>query len=125
MALREITLMLLLSGAPWLSEFTSSSPVNAQYVQQAEQRALNLARTVAIKENGGLGVYRPEKCMFATAAGPNPCLIQANPTGFTYRFVGGAPGWQESDAPPSTETEIRIAPDGRSVLGMIYNGPIR
>lgn len=88
-------------------------------------RAVNLARNTAITQNGGLGVYRPAQCMYETASAGNQCLISNDGEGYLFRFLGGAPGWQQLDLPATTETEIRIAPDGRSVLGVIYNGAPR
>jgi hypothetical protein len=32
------------------------------------------------------------------------------------------PGWQQLDLAASVETEIRISTDGRTVLGVDYNG---
>ena len=98
----------------------TAPPVRAQ-VPTAVVRALNLARTTAVAENGGLGVYRPQPCMFETDTGGGDCLIQNNTEGFTYRFQGGRPGWPYDDSNATTETEILIAPDGRSVKGVIYN----
>ena len=124
MSLRALPLILVLGGTPLLADFNSTNPVQAQ-VANSQQRAFNLAREVAVRENGGLSVYRPEKCMYATATGGGPCLIRDNANGYTFRFLGGSPGWQESQTPPSTETELLIAPDGRSVVEIIYNGPPR
>lgn len=90
-----------------------------------EVRALNLARNEAIRLNGGLSTYRPASCMFSTSARSNPCLIRSDSKGFVYRFRGGAPGWESQKIAPTTETEIRIAPDGRSVVKVLYNGAPR
>lgn len=95
--------------------------------QQAEApfnrvRALNLARNVAVQLNGGLSFYRPAPCMFATSDIDNPCLVRRDAQGFLFRFLGGSPGWHVEQVPPTRETEVLIAPDGRSVLQVIYNG---
>lgn len=87
-------------------------------------RALNLARNTAIKMNGGLSVYRPAGCMFETASAGNQCLISTT-DGYLFRFLGGVPGWQQLNIAPSVETEIRISSDGKSVLGVDYNGEPR
>lgn len=87
------------------------------------QRATNLARMQAEKLNGGLSVYRPDACMYNRAAGS--CLIKADAEGYTFRFLGGPPGWQVLGLPPNTETELRISADGRQVLGVVYNGAPR
>ncbi len=88
-------------------------------------RALNLARNTAVQLNGGLNVYRPAKCMFETASAGNKCLISSTSDGYLFRFLGGAPGWQQLNLAPSVETEIRISSDGRTVLGIDYNGAPR
>jgi len=100
------------------------TPVSAQ-VPAAQVRALNLARNTAVTENGGLNVYRPQSCMFETSAGGGSCLIRNNADGFTFRFLGGRPGWAESNGPATNETEILIAPDGKAVERVIYNGSPR
>lgn len=100
-----------------------SLPVRAQDgVPYNAIRALNLARNTAVNLNGGLTVYRPAACMFTTSAPENPCLVQNNAQGFMFRFLGGPPGWQVLNIPPTRETELLISPDGRSVSQVIYNG---
>ncbi len=91
---------------------------------QGLQRAVNLARETATKLNGGLQVYRPASCMY-DAARKNPCLVKTDPNGFTFRFLGGAPGWQQLGLAPAVETEIRTSSDGRSVVAVDYNGAPR
>lgn len=94
-------------------------------------RAINLARTTAIAENGGLSNYRPAQCMFATANPANPCLINSpednnnNNNNYVFRFQGGPPGWQQMNQSPTVETEISISPDGRNVVQVNYNGAPR
>ncbi|KZR64655.1 MULTISPECIES: hypothetical protein [Prochlorococcus] len=84
----------------------------------AAKRAINLARGTAIKLNGGLSQYRPGNCMF-TSTVANPCITQANDSGFEFRIPGGAPGWEQNGENPTVLNIVRIAPDGRSVLGQI------
>ena len=101
----------------------TAAPVLAQAaVPYSAVRAINLARNTAIQLNGGLSVYRPAQCMFQTARADNPCLIANNRKGYTFRFLGGGPGWPKNDTRPTRETEIQISPDGRSVKKVIYNG---
>ena len=88
------------------------------------QRAINVARGTAAKLNGGLSVYRPAVCMFQ-GINNNPCLISRTDEGFTFRFLGGSPGWEQLQLPPTVETELLVSPDGRSVLQVIYNGAPR
>lgn len=102
------------------------NPVQAQlYYPYEEVRALNLARNHAVRLNGGLSNYRPANCMFTTSAASNPCLVGSNREGYTYRFLGGPPGWEQFTLPPTMETEILIGPEGKRVLKVIYNGPPR
>lgn len=101
-------------------------PARAQMTQeQAFQRgrAVNLARMRGEMINGGLGVYRPALCMYERSGGD--CLVRADADGFLFRFYGGVPGWAQLGLPPTVETEILVAPDGRSVLSVVYNGPPR
>jgi hypothetical protein len=114
----------LLAAPLWLG--LAASGVQAQSVDlHSSTRAVNMARNVAVQLNGGLGVYQPAKCMFDGSSGENPCLIQRGPDGYIFRFLGGSPGWQQLNQPPTLETQIRIAVDGRSVLGIDYNGAPR
>ena len=68
-------------------------------------------------------VYRAAACMHQQGGGT--CLVQETSRGYTFRFLGGPPGWQQLGLAPTVETEILISPDGRSVAGVIYNGPPR
>lgn len=84
-------------------------------------RALNLARNTAVMTNGGLSLYRPAACMFSTdAAAASGCLVRRDAQGFLFRFLGGPPGWERLNLPPSVETEIQISADGRSVVNQSY-----
>jgi hypothetical protein len=119
-----------------------SVPANAQpAVPTSAVRAINLARTTAVAQNGGLSRYRPAQCMFQTANPENPCLINSpddgnnnnardnrnnnNSNTYVFRFQGGAPGWQQQNQRPTVETEITISADGRDVLQVNYNGSPR
>ena len=81
----------------------------------AARRALNLARGAAIQRNGGLRIYRPGSCMYASAS-KNPCLIHAGPEGFEFKIPGGTPGWEQAGDPPALTTRILVAADGRELL---------
>lgn len=85
------------------------------------QRGINLARGTAAKLNGGLSAYRPALCMFQGASN-NPCLVDRSEAGFTFRFLGGSPGWEQLQLPATVETELVISPDGRTVVQILYNG---
>jgi len=94
-------------------------------VSDSNVRAVNLARNWAVNNNGGLSVYRPAACMFNTSDGGGSCLIQNNSQGFTFRFMGGQPGWQVEGMTPTTETEVQVSPDGRTLTNVVYNGAPR
>jgi hypothetical protein len=94
-------------------------------VSDANVRAVNMARNWAVNNNGGLSVYRPAACMFNTSDGGGSCLIQNNSQGFTFQFMGGQPGWQAEGMAPTTETEVQVSPDGRTITNVIYNGAPR
>ena len=91
-------------------------------VPDSQVRAINTARNAAVNTNGGLSVYRPAKCMFETTKLTNPCLISNDQNGYVFRFLGGPPGWQQTNQQPTVQTQIRISTDGRTVQQLIYNG---
>ena len=91
----------------------------------ARQRAVNLARNTVVRLNGGLTQYMPAACMFASGGSGGDCLVQNDAQGYLFRFTGGSPGWQQLGTPPTTSSEVLISPDGRSVVQVIYNGPLR
>ncbi|MEJ6584896.1 MAG: hypothetical protein QNK79_05080 [Synechococcus sp. ArSW.bin.68] len=122
MNLRTLSAMALITGASVMG----ATPGLAQDTISASQvRAINLARNTAVAENGGLTVYRPQQCMFQTSDGGGDCLVNQDDNGYTFQFLGGAPGWPQNDSSPTTETEIQIAPDGRTVNEVLYNGSPR
>ena len=96
-----------------------------QQAAAARQRAINLARNTVIRLNGGLTRYTPAACMFASGSTGGSCLVQQNEQGFLFRFNGGAPGWQQLNQAPTTSSEVLVSPDGRTVVQVIYNGPLR
>ena len=84
------------------------------------QRAFNFARMRAEALNGGIGKYQAQSCMYSHQSSKD-CLADEK-NGFTYRFFGGAPGWEVLKQPPTIETEIRIYRDGETKAELIYNG---
>jgi hypothetical protein len=98
-------------------------PAVAQSDGNPAVRGANLARMQAEKLNGGLGAYRAAPCMHEQAGGA--CQVGRTGQGITFRFLGGAPGWSQLGLPPTVETEILVAPDGRSIVAVVYNGPPR
>ena len=112
----------LLASPLALSPGPAQAQVDAE-VSFARVRAVNLARDTAVKLNGGLTLYRPSKCMFDTSLGGGNCLIRRDSQGFLFRFLGGAPGWQQLGLPPTWETEILVSVDGRQVVQVVFNQP--
>ena len=73
--------------------------------------------------NGGLRLYHAASCMYQQNG--EKCLIERSPNGFLFRFFGGPPGWQPLGKLPTVETEVLVAPDGKTVIQVSYNGPPR
>ena len=90
----------------------------------AQTKAANLARMRAEKLNGGLRLYRADRCMYVTRG--VDCLVSADENGYRFSFKGGVPGWQQQSPPdPTVETEVLISIDGDEILDVPYNGPLR
>ena len=92
----------------------------AQASSQAQLRAANLARMEAERLNGGLNHYVASQCMHQRAGAS--CLLQANDTGFLFRFPGGTPGWEANRRAATVESQILISADGKRIEKVIYNG---
>ena len=117
MAIKTLRFSLMAAATAVLSTGAALAQVSDSNV-----RAVNLARNWAINTNGGLSVYVPAACMFNTGEGGGSCLIQTNNPGYTFRFLGGAPGWQQNGLAPTTETQVTVSADGRSITNVGYNG---
>ena len=113
----------LLASPLALTPGPAQAQVDAE-VSFARVRAVTLARDTAVKLNGGLTLYRPAKCMFDTSLGGGNCLISRDDQGFRFRFLGGAPGWQQLGLPPTWDTEILVSADGRQVVQVVFNQPL-
>ena len=114
---------LLLLGALVLA--AHAQPAMAQkeareLVPTASKRAINLARGTAAAANGGLRLYHPARCMYLNPIN-NPCLSRRDANGFEFRFLGGPPGWEVLKIPPTIESFVLVAPDGRSVIAESHN----
>lgn len=112
------------AGATPLTDRTLERIETIKAESQGLQRGINLARETATRLNGGLGLYRPASCMYAGISN-NPCILSRESSGFVFRFLGGAPGWEQFQLPATVESEIRISADGRSVETVLYNGSPR
>jgi hypothetical protein len=102
MAIKTLRFSLMAAATAALSAGAALAQVTDSNV-----RAVNLARNWAVNNNGGLSVYRPAACMFNTSDG------------------GGAPGWQQEGLAPTTETQVSVSPDGRTITNVGYNGTPR
>lgn len=95
------------------------APVLAQ-VTDTQLRAANLARMKAEQLNGGLTKYFPANCMYVQGGGS--CMVESNANGYQFNFLGGPPGWEAYKQAATVQTKILIAPDGRTVTSVLYNG---
>ena len=87
-----------------------------------QTKAANLARLRAESINGGLTKYRADRCMYSTGA-PD-CLVESTSAAYTFRFQGGAPGWQQrTPSQPSVITTVTVSADGESIRS-VTNGPL-
>lgn len=78
-------------------------------------RAKNLARQAAEKENGGVTVYRAEPAMHGAAS---ETTYTDNGNSWTFTFLGGTPGMN-----PTIQSVVTVGKDGSVKID--YNGPIR
>ncbi|WNZ23177.1 hypothetical protein HJG54_10135 [Leptolyngbya sp. NK1-12] len=84
----------------------------------ALNRAKNLARMAAERENGGLSVYQAEAAMHGPSA-ESPFVDNGDGT-LTFNFVGGPPGFTT----PTVESVVTVNTIDWTIT-MDYNGPIR
>ena len=87
----------------------------------AQTKAANLARMRAEKLNGGLRLYRADRCMSSPAVWTASSLPRER-----LQVERRVPGWQQQSPPdPTLETEVLISIDGDEILDVPYNGPLR
>ena len=92
--------------------------------ENLSQRHLNVPSTWpgVLPQNqmgGGLRLYHPARCIYGNPKN-NPCLTKRDASGFEFRFMGGPPGWEVLGLPPTVESIVLIAPNGRSVIAESY-----
>lgn len=110
-----ITLSTLVIGS--ISIQAQPSPQNQIQNRIELNRAKNLARMAAERENGGLGNYRAEASMHGVA--DNAPYVQNNDGSWTFTFKGRSP----LSSVYSIESVITVLPDGTVTIN--YNGLIR
>jgi hypothetical protein len=121
MAVLTVSVLLVLGHWPLQAQThstgrsTTTSPKPSSDVYFIN-RAKNLARQAAIKENGGLERYRPNPVMYGPAV--QTTYVNNNDGSITFTFTGGAPGATS----PSIETVATVMPDGSVYLD--YNGTV-
>lgn len=101
----------------------SMAPIARAQTSPEQTRAANLARMEAERINGGLSKYFPANCMYQESG--QGCLIKTNENGYLFKFLGGIPGWETNKIQATVQTEILVAPDGKAVKSVIYNGAVR
>jgi hypothetical protein len=128
---KKITLGLL-TGISFFSlaiAVTPISRVEAQTTSEASNlsmiidlnRAKNLARMTAERENGGLGFYRAESKMHGLAADTDHV---DNGDSWTFTFLGYQVMNGMLMSEPTIQSVVTVSKDGQSIT-IDYNGAIR
>lgn len=105
------------------SPLTGSDTVEDYRISLDLNRAKNLARQAAERENGGLGQYRAEIAMYQDGASA-PHVVNADGS-WTFTFQGFDPRTADAMgvAAYTVESVITVTPAGEITID--YNGPIR
>lgn len=112
------------AGSP---DILSCQDVKNREESEALQRAQNLARQAAESENGGLGRYQAEAAMFNSRVASDTVTCQFDRAAqlFTFRFLGGEPGWVQKGLQPTVESVVSVTTSKPPEIRVDYNGPIR
>ncbi|NJO77789.1 MAG: hypothetical protein HC827_04190 [Cyanobacteria bacterium RM1_2_2] len=81
-------------------------------------RAKNLARMAAERENGGLSVYQADASMHGPSE-TSPYVDNGDGT-YTFTFMGGRPGYTN----PTVESVVSVDTNDWTI-NIDYNGPVR
>jgi hypothetical protein len=108
-------------------DIMSCQDVKNREESEALQRAQNLARQAAESANGGLGRYQAEEAMFNSRAASETATCQFDRAAqlFTFRFLGGEPGWVQKGLQPRIESVVSVTASKPPEISVDYNGPIR
>jgi hypothetical protein len=109
------------------SSLRSCTDVRSREESEALQRARNLARQAAERENGGLSRYQAEAAMSNSQAVSETVACQYDPMAqtFTFRFLGGEAGWVQKGQQPTIESVVSVTSTKPPQIRIDYNGPIR
>lgn len=127
-----IALILTATAAPVLAQTTDSMPSDSMTATQRREarirqlletsiqlnRAKNLARMAAERENGGLSVYQADASMHGPSEN-SPYVDNGDGT-YTFTFMGGRPGFTT----PTVESVVSVDTSDWTI-DIDYNGPVR
>lgn len=130
--LSAIALILTATAAPVLAQTTDSMPSDSMTANQRREarirqllessialnRAKNLARMAAERENGGLSVYQADASMHGPSE-ESPYVDNGDGT-YTFTFMGGRPGFTS----PTVESVVSVDTSDWTI-DIDYNGPVR
>jgi hypothetical protein len=105
----------------------SCADVRSREESEALQRARNLARQAAERENGGLSRYQAEAAMSNSQVASETVICQYDPMAqtFTFRFLGGEASWVQKGKQPTIESVVSVTSTKPPQIRVDYNGPIR
>jgi hypothetical protein len=111
-----------LSVLPVTKVQAQTSDTSAEFARQIDlNRAKNLARMAAERENGGLGLYRAEAKMHSL---PEETNHVDNGDSWTFTFLGYQVVNQMVMSEPTIESVVTVSKDGQSI-NIDYNGAVR